>query len=111
MTSSGQTAHDPVTAEESGSLRSVPTEFPFLSNEGLESIHQVSSHNQYGEEETINIVDELPLTIKVDGEELVTLMTLGTHPERLVLGYLRNQTLFESPEQIKSYRSRKTCGV
>ena len=68
---------------ESRNLRGVPTEFPFLSNEGLESIHQVRSHNQFGEEHTINIVDELPLTIKVDGEELVTLMTLGTHPERL----------------------------
>ena len=29
-------------------------------------------------------------------------MTLGTHPEKLVLGYLRNQTLFEHPSQIKS---------
>ena len=75
---------------------------PYLSNEGLEAIHQVSSHNQYGEEQQINIVDEVPLTIKVDGEELVTLMTLGTHPEKLVLGYLRNQTLFEHPSQIKS---------
>ena len=75
---------------------------PYLSDEGLEAIHQVSSHNQYGEEQQINIVDEVPLTIKVDGEELVTLMTLGTHPEKLVLGYLRNQTLFEHPSQIKS---------
>ena len=75
---------------------------PEMSDAGLESIHRVQSHNQYGEEQTINIVGELPLTIKVDGQELVTLMTLGTHPEKLVLGYLRNQTLFESPEQIKS---------
>ena len=75
---------------------------PYLSDEGLEAIHQVSSHNQYGEEQQINIVDEVPLTIKVDGEELVTLMTLGTLPEKLVLGYLRNQTLFEHPSQIKS---------
>ncbi len=76
--------------------------YPQMSYAGLESIHQVQSQNQYGEEQTINIVGELPLTIKVDGQELVTLMTLGTHPEKLVLGYLRNQTLFESPEEIKS---------
>ncbi len=75
---------------------------PRMSNAGLVSIHQVLSHNQYGVEQTINIVGELPLTIKVDGRELVTLMTLGTHPEKLVLGYLRNQTLFSSPEAIKS---------
>jgi FdhD protein len=75
---------------------------PQMSNAGLESIHQVQSYNQFGEEQTINIVGELPLTIKVDGQELVTLMTLGTHPEKLVLGYLRNQTLFDSPDEIKS---------
>ena len=31
----------------------------------------------------------------VDRRELVTLMTLGARPERLVLGYLRNQRLVE----------------
>ncbi len=75
---------------------------PQMSDAGLESIHQVSSQNQYGEEKTVHIVGELPLTITVDGSELVTLMTLGTHPEKLALGYLRNQTLFARPEQIKS---------
>lgn len=75
---------------------------PKLSNAGLKSIHQVPSHNQFGEQEIINIVGELPLTIKVDGQELVTLMTLGTHPEKLTLGYLRNQTLFENPAEIES---------
>ena len=73
-----------------------------MSNAGLDSIHRVRSRNQFGDEQTINIVGELPLTIKVDGQELVTLMTLGTHPEKLVLGYLRNQTLFERPAEIKS---------
>lgn len=75
---------------------------PLLSNEGLAGIYQVRSRNQYGEDQEINIVGEAPLTIKVDGQELVTLMTLGTHPEKLVLGYLRNQTLFESPLDIRS---------
>ncbi len=75
---------------------------PLLSNEGREGIYQVRSRNQYGEEREINIVGEAPLTIKVDGQELVTLMTLGTHPEMLALGYLRNQTLFESPLDIQS---------
>ncbi len=75
---------------------------PKMTDQGLESIHKVSSRNQFGEEQDINIVDEIPLTIKIDGEELVTLMTLGTHPEKLVLGYLRNQTLFSDPREIKS---------
>ncbi|MGR3984438.1 MAG: formate dehydrogenase accessory sulfurtransferase FdhD, partial [Gammaproteobacteria bacterium] len=73
-----------------------------MSNAGLESIHQVESRNQFGDEERIHIVGEVPLTIKVDGRELVTLMTLGTHPEKLVLGYLRNQTLFARLDEIAS---------
>lgn len=75
---------------------------PIMSEEGIASIHQVQSLNQFGESQTINIAGEVPLTIKVDGIELVTLMTLGTHPEKLVLGYMRNQTLFNSPSEIQS---------
>lgn len=73
-----------------------------MSDEGLESIHRVEARDQNGEANQVNIVGEVPLTIKVDGQELVTLMTLGSRPELLVLGYLRNQTLFEHPGEIKS---------
>ena len=73
-----------------------------MSDEGLESIHRVEARDQNGEASQVNIVGEVPLTIKVDGQELVTLMTLGSRPELLVLGYLRNQTLFEHPGEIKS---------
>ncbi len=83
-------------------MADIDLSLPVMSNEGLEGIYQVESRNQYGEDREINIVGEAPLTIKVDGQELVTLMTLGTHPEKLVLGYLRNQTLFENPREIKS---------
>ncbi len=75
---------------------------PVLSDQGLGGIYQAPARNQYGEERKINIVGEVPLTIKVDGQELVTLMTLGTHPEKLALGYLRNQTLFENLPDIRS---------
>ena len=75
---------------------------PLLSDEGVEGIYRAPARNQYGEERDIDIVGEMPLTIKVDGQELVTLMTLGTHPEKLALGYLRNQTLFENPMDIAS---------
>jgi len=75
---------------------------PQMTNSGLESIHIVEALDQYGNKSDINIVGEVPLTIKVDGQELVTLMTLGAKPELLVLGYLRNQTLFNTPDEIKS---------
>lgn len=44
---------------------------------------------------------ERALTIYVDKQEIVTLMTMGTHPELLVLGYLKNQGFFESINEIK----------
>jgi FdhD protein len=40
--------------------------------------------------------------VYVDKRELVTLMTLGAHPELLVLGYLRNQRLVKSIQEIAS---------
>ncbi len=79
-----------------------PTGRPRLSDAGLEAIHRVAALDQFGNSRDINIVGEVPLTIRVDGQELVTLMTLGARPEMLVLGYLRNQTLFNDPGEIRS---------
>ncbi|RYF38525.1 MAG: sulfurtransferase FdhD [Comamonadaceae bacterium] len=62
----------------------------------------VSIVNQHGETETISIPAERPLTVYVDKRELVTLMTLGARPEWLVLGYLRNQRLVTSLEEVES---------
>ena len=68
------------------------------------SIHEVNATDHFGHSTQVNVVSELPLTVVVDGQELVTLMTLGTHPEKLVLRYLRNQTLFNSVSEIKSVK-------
>src|SRR5690606_15999373 len=63
------------------------------------SVEVVDAH---GETELLEIPAERALTVYVDKRELVTLMTLGAHPEWLVLGYLRNQRLVQSPEAIAS---------
>ena len=39
----------------------------------------------------MHVPGEAPLTLRIDGTEIVTLMTLGTRPEALALGYVRNQ--------------------
>ncbi len=64
--------------------------------------HRVEVVNEHGEREQLSIPAERPLTLYVDNRELVTLMTLGAHPELLVLGYLRNQRLVESVQDIES---------
>ena len=50
----------------------------------------------------MSIPAERSLTVYVDKRELVTLMTLGAEPELLVLGYLRNQRLLRSAQEVES---------
>ena len=58
--------------------------------------------NEHGEAVRTAMPAERALTVYVDKRELVTLMTLGAHPEWLVLGYLRNQRLVAGPDEIES---------
>jgi FdhD protein len=62
----------------------------------------VTTLNEYGETQQVSIPAERALTVYVDKRELVTLMTLGAHPELLVLGYLRNQRLIKDVTDIDS---------
>ncbi|HMZ02592.1 MAG TPA: formate dehydrogenase accessory sulfurtransferase FdhD [Burkholderiaceae bacterium] len=58
--------------------------------------------DQHGQRRRIAIPVERPLTVFVDKRELVTLMTLGEAPELLVLGYLINQRLIASADEVES---------
>jgi FdhD protein len=62
----------------------------------------VNARNEHGDEVETAIAGEHPLTIYLDKREIVTLMTLGQAPEALAVGYLRNQRLVRSVEQIIS---------
>jgi len=62
----------------------------------------IDTVNEFGEHHAVSIPAERALTVYVDKRELVTLMTLGAHPELLVLGYLRNQRLIESVHDVES---------
>ncbi|HEY1227957.1 MAG TPA: formate dehydrogenase accessory sulfurtransferase FdhD [Ramlibacter sp.] len=75
---------------------------PQLSNAQASLTHQVLAIDERGRESTISIPAERPLTVYVDKRELVTLMTLGGAPEALTLGYLRNQRLVRSIEDVVS---------
>ncbi|MGE4243533.1 formate dehydrogenase accessory sulfurtransferase FdhD [Ramlibacter sp.] len=67
--------------------------------------------DEFGERGTASIPAERPLTVYVDKRELVTLMTLGAHPEWLVLGYLRNQRLVGSVDEVESITVDWDVGV
>lgn len=73
-----------------------------MSNASVPLIHEVQIIDEAGRHKTVHVPGERSLTIYLDRRELVTLMTLGSAPEALVLGYLRNQRLVESPDDIES---------
>lgn len=73
-----------------------------MTNEGLDPAYGVPAVNEFGESTDVFVPGEIPLTIRVDGMEVVTLMTLGTEPEALTLGYIHNQKLIEDISTIKS---------
>ncbi len=75
---------------------------PHLTQARAPLTREVEVMNQHGERESIFIPAERDLTVYVDKRELVTLMTLGAHPEWLVLGYLLNQRLIASADEIES---------
>ena len=55
-------------------------------------------HN--GETTQIAVVEERPLTIFLNGQEIVTAMTIGDYPEYLALGFLRNQGMLLDDDEI-----------
>jgi len=75
---------------------------PHLTEARAPLTREVETVNEHGERSATSIPAERPLTVYVDRHELVTLMTLGARPEWLVLGYLRNQRLLRSIEEVES---------
>lgn len=73
-----------------------------MSNASVPVVHEVEIIDELGRRKPTFIPGERSLTIYLDKREVVTLMTLGSAPEALVLGYLRNQRLVESPADIES---------
>jgi formate dehydrogenase assembly factor FdhD len=58
--------------------------------------------NERGQRIAVTVPVERALTLYLDRAEVVTLMTLGAHPEWLVLGYLLNQRMVESVAEVES---------
>ena len=73
-----------------------------LTDAGLDAAVAVNGVNEFGDTMAGHIAAERALTIYLNKREIVTLMTLGTQPELLVLGWMRNQRLVNSIEQVRS---------
>ena len=75
---------------------------PAMTDAGLQPTRKVHAKDEYKNTRELNIAEERPLTIYIDSYEIVTLMTLGTRPELLTLGYVKNQELITNLNEIKS---------
>lgn len=75
---------------------------PEMSNSALSLFMTTQVIDEFGTSQDVELVGERALTLYVDKVEVVTLMTMGTHPELLALGYLKNQDLFVNIKEIKA---------
>ena len=75
---------------------------PHLTQAQADLTRHIDVVNEHGVRERVSIPAERALTVYVDKREIVTLMTLGAHPELLVLGYLRNQRLVGDVSEVES---------
>ncbi|MFN8721339.1 MAG: formate dehydrogenase accessory sulfurtransferase FdhD [Rhodospirillales bacterium] len=53
----------------------------------------IEGQDQTGAPVSVAVTVERPLTLYLNGREIVTMMTIGDHPEELALGYLLNQNM------------------
>lgn len=61
---------------------------------------RISGHDQTGEVTEISVVEERPLTIYLNSQEIVTAMTIGDYPDYLALGFLRNQGMLRNDDVV-----------
>ena len=60
----------------------------------------VTGVDQTGAPAEIRVVEERALTIYLNGQEIVTAMTIGDYPEYLAVGYLLNQGMLLADDQV-----------
>ena len=60
----------------------------------------VEGRDENNQPVTVDVVTERGLTVYLNRQEIVTLMTLGDHPEYLALGFLLNQNMLHADDQV-----------
>lgn len=60
----------------------------------------VAGVDQTGAAIETSVVTERPLTLFLNAREIVTMMTIGDHPDLLAVGYLLNQNMLKTDDEI-----------
>lgn len=61
---------------------------------------KVTGIDQSGATITTSVTVERPMTLFLNGREIVTMMTIGDYPEYLAIGYLLNQNMLRPDDEI-----------
>jgi FdhD protein len=72
---------------------------------------RVSGIDQEGRAIETSVITERPLTLFLNGREIVTMMTIGDYPEDLAVGYLLNQNMLHPDDKIKGVDYDDELGV
>jgi len=67
--------------------------------------------DQAGQPVETRVIHEKPLTLYLNAQEIVTMMTIGDHPEELALGYLLNQGMLKPDDAVTGIDVDEELGV
>ena len=72
---------------------------------------RVAGRDHTGAPVEIRVVEERALSIWLNGQEIVTAMTIGDHPEYLALGFLRNQGMLADDDAVTAVEHDAEAGA
>ncbi|MBX6322388.1 MAG: formate dehydrogenase accessory sulfurtransferase FdhD [Rhodospirillaceae bacterium] len=72
---------------------------------------RVAGIDEHGRAVETAVVVERPLTLFLNGREIVTMMTIGDHPDCLAVGYLLNQNMLREDDVVTGIEHDEELGV
>jgi FdhD protein len=71
----------------------------------------VTGMDHAGQMVETRVIHEKPLTLYLNAQEIVTMMTIGDHPEELAIGYLLNQGMLKPDDEVTGIDLDEELGV
>jgi formate dehydrogenase assembly factor FdhD len=71
----------------------------------------VAGVDQTGQSVETRVIHEKALTLYLNAQEIVTMMTIGDHPEELAVGYLLNQGMLKPTDEVTGIDVDEELGV
>ena len=82
---------------------------PDINNKSL--ITKLNGFDEKGNKIISKVINEKALTIFLNNQEIVTLMSISDHPKYLAVGYLLNQNMLKKNDIITKVEIDKDLGV